>query len=105
MLTINRLRRGKGKLNSFDPKVGHAHQRINMDDNVRNEEELNFHKTFYTMADWVEKLFSRLEKLEKARDNASEGQGSGHGDNGGDPPPSPPASEVLPPLLTIIIGI
>ena len=41
-----------------------------MDDDARNEEELNFCKTFYTMADQVEKLFSRLEKLESAGENA-----------------------------------
>ena len=44
-----------------------------MDDDVRNEEELKFRKTFYTMAYQVEKLFSRIEKLEKAGENASEG--------------------------------
>ena len=94
MLTINRLQIGEGMLQYFDPEVGRAHQRRNMDDDARHEKELNFHKTLYTMADWVEKLFSRLEKLEKARDNASEGQGSRHGDNGGYPPPSPPVSEI-----------
>ena len=40
-----------------------------MDDDVQNEDELNSRKTFYTMADWVEKLFSRLEKLEKVGEN------------------------------------
>ena len=59
---------------------------------------------FYTMADWVEKLFSRLEKLESAGENALEGQGSTHGDDGGDPPP-PFAKEFPHLLLTIIIGI
>ena len=62
-----------------------------MDDNARNEEELNFRKTFYTLADRVEKLFSRLEKLESVREKALEGKGSTHGDDGGDPPPSPSA--------------
>ena len=81
MLTRNRLRRGEGTQKSFDSEVGRAHQRRNMDDNVQNEEELNFRKTFYTMVDRVDKLFYRLEKLEKAGENASEGQGSGHGDN------------------------
>ena len=94
MLNRNRLRRGEGTLKYFYPEVGRAHRRRNMDDDVRNEEELNFHKTFYTPADQVEKFFSRLEKLEKAGENASEGKGSGHGNNGGDPPPSPPAREI-----------
>ena len=93
MLTRSWLRRGEGTLKSFDPEAGRAHWRRNMDDDVRNEDELKFRKTFYTMSDRVEKLFSRLEKLEKAGENASEGQGSGHGDNGGDPPPSPPTNE------------
>ena len=42
-----------------------------MGDEDRNEEELNFFKTFYTMVDRVEKLFSRLDKLEKSGDHAS----------------------------------
>ena len=75
MLTRNRLRRGEGKLNYFDPEVGHAHRRRNMDDDVQNEEELKLCKRFYTVAYRVEKLFSRLEKLEKAGENASEGRG------------------------------
>ena len=63
-----------------------------MDENVRNEEELNFCKILYAMADRVQKLFSRLDKLESAGENALEGQGSMHGDDGGDPPPSPSTS-------------
>ena len=59
-----------------------------MGDEDRNEEELKFRKTLYTMSDQVEKLFSRLEKLEKTGEHVSEGQGSAHGDGGGDPPPS-----------------
>ena len=42
MLTRNRLRRGEGKLKYFDPDTGRAHQRRNMDEDVQNEEELNF---------------------------------------------------------------
>ena len=71
MLTRNRLRRSEGALKSFDLEAGRAHRRRNMDDDVRNEEELNFHKIFYTMEDQVEKFLSRLEKLEKAGENAS----------------------------------
>ena len=93
MLTTNRLRRGEEKLKYFDPKSRRAHRRRNMDVDARNEEDLNFRKTFYTLADRVEKLFSRLEKLESARENDLEGQGSAHGDDGGDPPPSPSTSE------------
>ena len=93
MLTRNKIRRGEGKLRSFDPEAERAHRRRNMDDDELNEEELNFCKTFYTMADWVEKLFSRLGKLEKLGENALERRGSPHGDDGGDPPPSPPARE------------
>ena len=93
MLTKNRLRRGEGKLKYFVPGSRHVHRRRNMDDDVRNEEEKKIGKKFYTMADRVEKLFSRLQKLEKAGENASEGQGSMHGDNGGDPPLPPPTSE------------
>ena len=71
MLTRNMLRIGEGKLKTFYPEVGCAHQRRNMDDDVINEEELKFHKTFYNMVDRVEKLLSRLEKLEKSGENAS----------------------------------
>ena len=71
MLTRNKLRRGEGILKSFDPEAGRAHRRRNMDDDVRNEEELKFCKTFYTMEDRVENLFSRLKKLDKAVDNSS----------------------------------
>lgn len=37
------------------------------DDETRYDEEHNFHKTFYMMADRVEKLFSKLENLEMQR--------------------------------------
>ena len=84
MLTRSRLRRGKGTLQAFDPEEGRAHQRRNMGDEDRNEEELNFRKTFYNMAYQVQKLLSRLDKLNKLGDHASEGQGSSHGDGGGD---------------------
>jgi len=88
MLTRSRLRRGEGTLQACDPEAGRARQRRNMGDEDRNEEELNFRKTFYTMADRVERLFSRLERLEKTGYHSLEGQGSVHGDGGGNPPPS-----------------
>ena len=95
MLTRNKLRRGEGELKYFDLEAGRARRRRNMgeEDDVRYEEEVNFRKTFYTMADCVEKMFSRLEKLESAGKKAPEGQGSVHEDDGGNPPPSPPTSE------------
>ena len=77
MLIRNRLRRGEGKLKSFDPEVGCAHRRRNMaDEKACYEEELNFHKTFYTMAENVRQLLSRLEKVEGKK---VEEQGSVHG--------------------------
>lgn len=45
------------------------------------------------MIDRVEKLFSRLEKIESAEKITLEGQGLVHEDDGGDPPPSPSTSE------------
>lgn len=94
MLTRNRLRRGEKELQSFNPELGCAHQRRNMaDEEARYEEELNFRKTFYMMANHIEKLFSKLKKLENAEGKTTEGQGLVHGDDdGGDPPPSPSTS-------------
>jgi len=63
------------------------------ENDVRYEEEVKFCKTFYMMADLVEKMFSRFEKLESAGEKAPEGQGSVLEDDGGDPPPSPLACE------------
>ena len=57
MLTRNMLRIGEGKLKTFYPEAGRAHRRRNMDDEARNEEEINFQKTFYTMEDLVKNLF------------------------------------------------
>ena len=64
MLIRNGLRRGEGKLNSFDLEVGHAHRRRNMaDEEARYEEEFNF-KSFYIMAENVGQFLSRIEKVE-----------------------------------------
>jgi len=90
MLTRNRLRRGEGKLKSFDPEAGHAHRKKNMaDEEACHQDELNFCKTLYTMAENVGQLLSRLEKAEGKK---AEEQGSMHG-NGEEPPPSPSTSE------------
>ena len=72
MITRDKLQRGEGTLRSFDPEAGCAHPRRNTDDDVQNEEELNFRKTFYTMVDRIEKFFSRLERLEKLGEIVSE---------------------------------
>ena len=46
--------------------MGHAHRKRNMaDDEARLEEERNFCKTFYSMAENVSQLLSRLEKVEE----------------------------------------
>ena len=74
MLTRNRLIRGKGELELFDHEVGHAHRRRNM-----NEEERNFKKTFYSMAENVSQLLLRLER---AKGRNAEEQGSMHGNGG-----------------------
>ena len=57
---------------------------------AHHEEERNFHKTFYTMAENVGQLLSRLEKEEER--NLKE-QGSVHGNGEEEPPPSPSTSE------------
>lgn len=90
MLTRNRLRRGEGKLKYFDPEAGHALRRRRMaHEEDCYEEELNFRKTFYTMAESIGQLLSRLEK-EKGK--KAEEQGSVHG-NGEEEPPPPSTSE------------
>jgi len=87
----NRLRRGKGELETFDPKAGHAHQRRNMaEDEAQPEEERNFHKTFYSMEKNVGQLVLRLDRAEGRK---LEEKGSEHGSGGEEPPPSPSTSE------------
>lgn len=61
------------------------------DDEAHYEEERNYHKAFYTMAEKVDQLFSRLEKVEERK---PEEQGSVHGNGGEEPPPSPSTSEI-----------
>jgi len=59
MLTRNKLRKGEGILKSFDPEVGRGRKRINMENEEACwEEEQNFRKVFYNMAEKVDKLFS-----------------------------------------------
>ncbi len=90
----NKIRRGEGGLQPFDLEAGPAHQRRNMtDDETRYDEEKNFRKTFYMMANRVEKLFAKLKKLENVEGKTPEGQGLVHGGDGGDPTPSPSTSE------------
>lgn len=66
MLTRNRFRRGEWKLKSFNPEVGNAHRRRNMaNEEAHYEEKHNYRKIFYTMAEKVNQLLSRLEKEEE----------------------------------------
>ena len=94
MLTRNKLQRGEGELEPFDPEVGRVHQMRNMaEDEAHLEEERNFRKTFFSMAENISQLVLRLEKVEERN---PEGQGSAHGNGGEEPPPSPSASEGSP---------
>ena len=91
MLTRNKLQRGEGELEPFDPEAGFSHRSRNMaEEEADLEEERNFRKTFYSVAENVGKLVLRLEQVEER--NPKE-QGSGHGNGGKEPPPSPSASE------------
>ena len=69
MLMRAKLQAGEGTLEPYNSKIGHAHQRRNMDVNdARIEMEENFHKVFYMMADKVDKLFADYEeRMEKER--------------------------------------
>ena len=52
MLTRDRIQRGEGELEPFDPEAGQAHRRRNMaKDEAHIEEERNFRKTVYSMAE------------------------------------------------------
>jgi len=91
MLTSGRLQRGEGNLEPFDPEAWRAPSRRNMaEEEARIEEECNFRKAFYSMAENVSQLVLRLERAEG---RIVEELGSKHGDGGGDPPHSPPANE------------
>ena len=66
MLTRGELQRGEGSLEPFNPKAGRAPRRRNMvEEEAHIEEELNFRKTFYSMADNIIQLVIRLEKAEE----------------------------------------
>lgn len=94
MLTRDRLRRGEGELEPFDLEAGCAHRRRNMaEDEAHLEEERNFRKAFYSMAENINQVVLRLEKVEERN---PEGQGSAHGNGGEEPPPSPSGSEGSP---------
>ena len=60
------------------------------DEEAHHEEEHNFYKIFYTMAENVGQLLSRMEKAEERN---PEEQGLVHGNGGEEPPPSPSTSE------------
>jgi len=95
MLTQNNLRKGEGKLKSFDPKVGCAQQRRNMEDEEACwEQEWNYRKVFYNMAEKVDKLFSEYEKtIRHEKKDAHENRSVNHEGDGEDPPPSPSSSD------------
>eukprot|EP00253_Pinus_taeda_P030758 PITA_30758 len=63
------------------------------EDEAHLEEERNFSKTFYSMADNISQLVLRLEKAEERN---PEQQGSIDGNGGEEPPPSPSKSEGSP---------
>ena len=91
MLTRGRIERGEGNLEPFDPEVGRAPRIRNMaEEEARIEEERNFRKSFYSMAENISQLVIRLEKAEERN---PEGQGSTHGNDGEGPPPSPSGGE------------
>ena len=60
------------------------------EEEARIEEESNFRKTFYSVAENISQLVLRLERAEERN---PEGQGSAHGNGGEEPPPSPSGSE------------
>jgi len=64
------------------------------DKEARWEEERNYCKTFYNMANKVDKLFAKYEKTLKLEKNGSNDHASvNHGGGGEEPPPSPSTSE------------
>jgi len=68
MLTKNMLQIGEGKLKSSYVEEGHTHRRRKIAyEEVHYQEELNFCKTFYTMAEIVGQLLSRLKKSKGKR--------------------------------------
>lgn len=91
MLIRNKLQRGEGELEPFNPEAGRAPRRINMDeDEAHIEEKRNFRKTFYSMAENISQLVLRLEKAEERN---PKGQGSTHGNGREEAPPSSSGSE------------
>lgn len=95
MLTKNKLQIGKGNLKSFDPKAGCAPQRRNMaDEEDRWEEERNYCKEFYNMAEKVDKFFLEHEKAIKHEKKDVDEHGSvNHGGDGEESLPSHSSSD------------
>lgn len=95
MLTQNKLQKGGGMLNSFDPKVGRAQRRRKMEnEEARWEEEHNFHKVFYI---WHRKWTSYFSENEQAlgheKKDADDNGSTNHEGGGEEPPPSPSSSD------------
>ena len=65
-----------------------------VDEEAHWEEEWNYHKEFYNMANKVDKLFAKYEKIVKPEKKNVDNHGSvNHGVGGEEPPPSPSPSD------------
>ena len=90
---MNKFRRGEGKLKSFDSKSGCVPQCQNMaNEEARWEEERNYHKIFFTMAEKVDKLFAE-EKTFKPKNKEPVDHASVNPEGEGEEPPPSPSSD------------
>ena len=55
MLTRVKLKTGEGELEMFIPEIGRLHHRRKMVEDYGTKDEKDFYKSFYQMADRVEK--------------------------------------------------
>jgi hypothetical protein len=68
MFTRAKLKEGEGKLDTFNPDIGHAIRKRKMgDEELCTKYEKNFHKAFYRMSYMVEKLLQIMKREWKRR--------------------------------------
>lgn len=98
MLTRNRLQRGEGKLESFDPEVGRLARRKEMvDEEAWMEQEWNYDNIFFTMEEKVDKLFAKYEnKINLEKKELDDHASKNHQGGGKEPiePPSPSSTKI-----------
>ena len=58
MLTRSRFQQGEGELETFDLEIGSRRRKKMASEDYREGDEKAFHKSFYHMANRVEKLFA-----------------------------------------------